>query len=93
MFGDKAAMEHVNARLRADASFDGQQFAALDMSAAGGFKAISAEVYAASFNYGDIEDLRGYLETAPWRIPRSVTVIWDGETGDGRIFPGATEVP
>lgn len=81
MCGEDAAIDRVNEQL----------LARLDMSAAGGFKAISARVYAASFNYGDIPALEQYLTDAPWRLPRSVTVCIDGENYDSRIFPGVTE--
>ena len=91
MSPEAAAIEHVNKLLAADESFGGQQLAPLDMGTAGGFKAITARVYAASFNYGDISSLQDYLSAAPWRLPRSVTVCIDGENFDGRIFPGVTE--
>lgn len=91
MSGEDAAIEHVNKQLAADASFEGQQLRPLDMSAAGGFKAISARVWAASFNYGDVASLAGWLEAAPWRIPRNVTICIDGENYDARLFPGVTE--
>lgn len=86
MYGEDAAIEQVNKRLAADVSFRGQQLAALDMSAAGGDKAISACVYAASFNYGDIPSLRGYLADAPWHIKRNVMICIDGELDSERVF-------
>jgi hypothetical protein len=91
MYPEPAAIEHVNKLLAADRSFEGQQFEPLDMTAAGGYKAISADVYAASFNYGDISSLRQYLTEAPWRRSQSVTICVDGETVEERIFPGCTE--
>lgn len=91
MYAEKDANEHVNKLLAADKSFKGQQLAPLNMDAAGGFKAISASVYAASFNYGDMSSLHDYLAAAPWCQPRSVTICIDGENFDERIFPGVTE--
>lgn len=91
MYPENDAIEHVNKLLAADESYKGQQLAPLNMDAAGGFKAITADVWAASFNYGDISSLHGYLTAAPWRHPGSVTICIDGETVEERIFPGSTE--
>lgn len=90
MHREGAAIEHVNMQLAADVTFRGQQLAPLDMKAAGGHKVITAEVYAASFNYGDIPSLCDYLSAAPWRIPNAVTICWDGESDSGRLVPRPT---
>jgi hypothetical protein len=88
MHPEADAIGRVNDQLAADESFGRQRLAPLDMSAAGGGKLISAQVYAASFNYGDIPSLCDYLSAAPWRFPDSVTITWDGEVRRGRIVPG-----
>lgn len=88
---EDAAIAEVNEHL-AEAN-DGQQLEPLSMDAAGGFKAISARVYAASFNYLNCDDLRAALISAPWRLPRHVTFSVYGETWDERFWPGMKGTP
>lgn len=87
MFPEDAAMRHVSEALAA--AGEEQRLEPLDMSAAGGHKVISAQVWAASFNYLDWSTLKDALMAAPWRIPSGVTILADGEGISERLSPGA----
>jgi hypothetical protein len=85
MYAEDDAITAVNAALGEYG--EDQQLRPLDMSAAGGHKAISARVYAASFNYLNCPDMREALLSAPWKYPREVTFCVSGETWEERFYP------
>jgi hypothetical protein len=87
MYSEADAISHVNAALAA--AGEEQCLRPLDMSAAGGSKVITARVWAASFSYLDWSALRDALMAAPWRFPRDVTILADGDSGiSERLIPG-----
>jgi hypothetical protein len=95
MSDERDAIAHVNKHLMATDPRQ-QQFAPLDMDAAGGGKVASSAVYAAAFNYIDLADLKSALLAAPWKFPGWVTVCIDDEGSRfERLTPGdaATRPP
>ena len=78
--GEDEAVAFVNARL-AEGHPRPQQLGKTDLEAAGagGRKVCSIVVYAACFNWLDLEAFEEAVRSAPWRLPRSVVVYVDGE--------------
>ena len=88
--GEDEAVAFVNARL-AEGPTRPQQLAKtdLDEAGAGGRKVCSIVVYAACFNWLDIDLLEEAVRAAPWRLPGCVVVYVDGEAGPTFAFSPA----
>jgi hypothetical protein len=97
------AVAFVNARL-AENDPRPQQLGRtrLEEAGAGGSKVCSVYVYAACFNWLDLDRFEEAVRSAPWRLPRSVVVCVDGESGPtfvfsparaGRWEPGGRDLP
>lgn len=78
--GEDEAIAFVNARL-AENDPRPQQLGRTDLetAGAGGRKVCSIVVYAACFNWLDLDTFEEAVRAAPWRLPRSVVVYLDGE--------------
>lgn len=78
--GEDEAVAFVNAKL-AEGAKRPQQLGRtrLEEAGAGGSKVCSIYVYAACFNWLDLEAFEDAVRAAPWRLPRSVVVYVDGE--------------
>lgn len=101
--GEDQAVAFVNARL-AENDPRPQQLGKTDLegAGAGGHKVCSVYVYAACFNWLDLSLFEEAVRSAPWRLPRSVVVYVDGESGPTFVFsparaghwePGGRDLP
>lgn len=88
--GEDEAVALVNARL-AEGSTRPQQLGRtrLEEAGAGGSKVCSVYVYAACFNWLDLDRFEEAVRSAPWRLPGSVVVYVDGESGPAFVFSPA----
>ena len=88
--GEDEAVAFVNARL-AEGYKRPQALGrtVLEGAGAGGSKVCSIVVYAACFNWLDLDAFEDAVRAAPWRLPRSVVVYVDGEAGPTFAFSPA----
>lgn len=86
---ESAALDAINGWLAANDHYR-QQLEAIPMEAAGGVKVIGTDIYAAGFNYLDVEGLVAVIMGAPWQTPTLTVAYFEGETDDDPfvISPG-----
>ena len=79
-YGNAEVIEQVNGELAERDPDRRQQFAPLDMDAAGGAKFFTGNVWAAAFNYVLPEHIKAAVAGASWRHPENVVLILDGDS-------------
>lgn len=88
--GEGEALASVNAWLTVNDPRK-QHLDEISTDGAGGGKVSSMALYAAAFNYVDLWGLLDAIRAAPWRIPSTVVVYVDDESGLTQVMSPARE--
>jgi hypothetical protein len=78
--GDDDGITRVNAWLAEHDLPHRQQLKEITLENAGGVKVSCVRLWAAAFNYLDIDGLAGAVSAAPWDVPASVVAYFDSDS-------------